>query len=63
MSCVSERPRFDSVSGHVGFVVDRDALGQVFFKYFSLPPSILILPTVPHLSSSTDKKEEMDNTL
>jgi hypothetical protein len=28
---------FDTMSGHVGFVVDKVALGQVFFKYFICP--------------------------
>jgi hypothetical protein len=27
------------VSGHVGIVVDKVALGQVFFDYFSFPCS------------------------
>jgi hypothetical protein len=31
------RPRFDPSSGHVGFVVDIVALGQVFSEYFGLP--------------------------
>jgi hypothetical protein len=30
-------PRFDPKSGHVGFVVDKVALGQVFSQYFSFP--------------------------
>jgi hypothetical protein len=28
---------FDPGSGHMGFVVDRVKLGQVFFEYFSFP--------------------------
>jgi hypothetical protein len=31
------RPRFESRSGHVGFVVDKVALGQVFYEYFGFP--------------------------
>jgi hypothetical protein len=30
-------PRFDPRSGHVGFVVDKVALGQVFSEYFCFP--------------------------
>jgi hypothetical protein len=30
-------PGFDPRSGHVGFVVDEVALGQVFSKYFCFP--------------------------
>jgi hypothetical protein len=28
------RPEFEPVSGHVGFVVDKVTLGQVFSEYF-----------------------------
>jgi hypothetical protein len=31
------RPGFEPGSGHVGFVVDKVALGQVFSKYFCFP--------------------------
>jgi hypothetical protein len=31
------RPGFDPGSGHVGFVVNKVALGQVFSAYFGLP--------------------------
>jgi hypothetical protein len=31
------RPGFKSGSSHVGFVVDKVALGQVFSEYFSFP--------------------------
>jgi hypothetical protein len=31
------RPRFETRSGHVGFVVDKVALGQVFSQYFDFP--------------------------
>jgi hypothetical protein len=30
-------PRFDPRSGHVGFVVDKVALGQVSSEYFGFP--------------------------
>jgi hypothetical protein len=30
-------PGFDPRSGHMGFVVDKVALGQVFFEYFGFP--------------------------
>jgi hypothetical protein len=29
--------RFEPGSDHMGFVVDKVALGQVFFEYFSFP--------------------------
>jgi hypothetical protein len=32
-----ELPGFDPRSGHVGFVVDNVALGQVFSEYFGFP--------------------------
>jgi hypothetical protein len=31
------RPGLDLRSGHVGFVVDKVALGQVFSEYFGFP--------------------------
>jgi hypothetical protein len=31
------RPGFEPGSGHVGFVVDKVALGQVFSEYFGFP--------------------------
>jgi hypothetical protein len=31
------RPGFEPWSGHVGFVVDKAALGQVFLEYFGFP--------------------------
>jgi hypothetical protein len=31
------RPEFESMSGHVGFVVDKVALGQVPSEYFGFP--------------------------
>jgi hypothetical protein len=31
------RPGFEPRSGHVGFVVDKVALGQVFSEYFDFP--------------------------
>jgi hypothetical protein len=31
------RPGFEPTSGHVGFVVDKMAPGQVFSKYFGFP--------------------------
>jgi hypothetical protein len=34
------RPGFDCRSVRVGFVVDKVALGQVFFEYFGFPLSI-----------------------
>jgi hypothetical protein len=34
------RPGFDRGSVHVGFVVDKVALGQVFPEYFGLPLSV-----------------------
>jgi hypothetical protein len=31
------KPGFDPRSGHVGFVVDKVALGQVFYEFFDFP--------------------------
>jgi hypothetical protein len=42
------RPGFDSRSGHVRFVVDKVALGKIFFE-LRFPLTILILPTAPYL--------------
>jgi hypothetical protein len=39
---------FDPRSGHMGFVVDRMALGADFLRVFRFPLSILIRPTTPH---------------
>jgi hypothetical protein len=48
------RPGFDPVSGQVGFVVDKLALGQVFSEYFGFPCQSSfhqLLHNHPHLSS------------
>jgi hypothetical protein len=45
-------PGFEPRSGHVGFVVYKVALEQVFFEYFGFPLPILIPPTDPHTSTS-----------
>jgi hypothetical protein len=34
---IKSGPGFEPKSGHVGFVVDKVALGQVFSEYFSFP--------------------------
>jgi hypothetical protein len=34
---LSWRPEFDSMSGHVGFVVEKIALELVFSGYFGFP--------------------------
>jgi hypothetical protein len=39
-------------SGHVGFVVNKVALGQVFSEYFCLPLPIFIPPIALHSQSS-----------
>jgi hypothetical protein len=47
-------PGFEPGSGHVGFVVDKVALGQVFSEYFGFPCQSLfhkLLHNHPHLSS------------
>jgi hypothetical protein len=46
------RPGFDPRSGHVGFVVDKAALGQFFSKYFGFPFQFSIHPLL-HISSSS----------
>jgi hypothetical protein len=48
------RPGFEPGSGHVGFVVDKVALGQVFPEYFGFPCQFSfhqLLHNHPHLSS------------
>jgi hypothetical protein len=45
-------PQWRYGSGHVEFVVDKAALGQVFSEYFGFPLP-LIPPTAPHSSSPT----------
>jgi hypothetical protein len=45
-------PRFDPRSGHVGFIVDKVSLGQVFLLVLRFPLPILIPLTAPDLSSS-----------
>jgi hypothetical protein len=42
-----QQPRFDPRAGHVGFIENKMALGQVFSEYFSFPLPILIPPNVP----------------
>jgi hypothetical protein len=36
----AQRPGFDAGTVHMGFVVDKVVLGQVFPEYFGLPLSI-----------------------
>jgi hypothetical protein len=43
------QPGFDPRLGHVGFVVDKVALGQAFSKYFGFPCSTLIIIYHPGL--------------
>jgi hypothetical protein len=47
------RPGFEPRSGHVGFVVDKVALGQVFSEYFDFPCQFSFhrLLRIHHLSS------------
>jgi hypothetical protein len=47
------RTGFDPRSVHVGFVVDKVALGQVFPEYFSFP-----MPIPFHKCSITRKNEK-----
>jgi hypothetical protein len=49
-----QRSRFEAGAGHVGFVVDKVALGQVFSEYFGFPYQFSfyrLLHTRHHLSS------------
>jgi hypothetical protein len=51
------RPGFETRSGHVGFVVDRVALGQVFSEYVGFPCQFSfhrLLHIHHHLSSGAD---------
>jgi hypothetical protein len=41
-----QRPRFDPGSVHVGFVVDKVALGQVFPPVLWFSPSVFIPPVI-----------------
>ena len=56
---VSRRPLTAEATGsilgqvHVGFVVDKMALGQVFYEYFGFPVSVLF-----HRCSITRKNEK-----
>jgi hypothetical protein len=47
------RPWFDPRSSHVGFVVDKVALGQVFYEYYGFPCQLSFhrLLHTHHLSS------------
>jgi hypothetical protein len=49
------RPVFKPVSGHMGFVVDKATLGQVFSEYFDIPCRIFyrLFHTQHHPSSRT----------
>jgi hypothetical protein len=38
-----QRPRFVPMSVHVGFVVDKVALAQVFLQVLRFPPAIIVL--------------------
>jgi hypothetical protein len=52
----TRRPRFESRLGHVGFVVGKVALGQVFPKHFGFPCQFSFhrLLHTHHLSSGSD---------
>jgi hypothetical protein len=45
------RPGFESMSGHMGFVVDEVALGHVFSEYFGYPCQFYQMLYIHHLSS------------
>jgi hypothetical protein len=45
------RPGFEPKLGHVGFEMDRVALGQVYSENFSLFSLPVVPPTAPHSSS------------
>jgi hypothetical protein len=42
------RPGFEPRSGHLGFVVDKVTVGQIFFRVLRFPLPIFIPPTAPH---------------
>jgi hypothetical protein len=59
---VSRRLGFEPKSGHVGFVVDKVAVGQVFSEYFRFPCQFLFhrLPHIHHhLSSVADNNSSI----
>jgi hypothetical protein len=45
------RPGFEPGSSHVGFVVDKVVLGQVFSEYFSFPANLYSPPISPQSPS------------
>jgi hypothetical protein len=48
-----QRPRYEPREGHMGFVVDRMALEQVLYEYFSFPcHSFYVLLHIHHHPSS-----------
>jgi hypothetical protein len=53
---------FEPTSGHVGFMVDKVALGQVFSKYFGLPCQFSFhrLICAHHLSTGTDTIDQTE---
>jgi hypothetical protein len=55
------RPGFEPTSGHVGFVVDKVALGQVFSEYFGFPFQFSFnrLLHTHHLSSGAGTKGQL----
>jgi hypothetical protein len=40
LTAEAQRPGFDPGSVHVGFVVDKVAMGHVFSEYFDFPQSL-----------------------
>jgi hypothetical protein len=48
----TRRPGFKSGSIHVGFVVDKVALGQVFSEYFGFPCMPIFIPPISPKSPS-----------
>jgi hypothetical protein len=46
------RPGFEPGSSHVGFVVDKVALGHVFSEYLGFPPLPIFIPPISPESPS-----------
>jgi hypothetical protein len=56
VTCLSpRRPRFDPRSVHVGFMVDKVALGQVFLRVFRFS-RVNFIPPVLHYKEKRKKK-------
>jgi hypothetical protein len=56
------RPKFDPVSGRVGFVVDEVALGQDFFRVFRFS-HVSFIPPVLHYTEKSSSSQGFTTSL